>query len=126
MLVELIQFYGMVAFEDDFNSEKLTGEDNGNPFQYSCLENPMEGGAWEAVVHGVAKSRTRLSNFTSLNSDSKESTCNAGDLGPTPESGRFPWRRKWQPSPVFLPGESHGQRSLMGYSPWGLLRMGHD
>ena len=31
-----------------------------------------------------------------------------------------PWRRKWQPSPVFLPGESRGQRSLAGYSPWGL------
>ena len=30
-----------------------------------------------------------------------------------------PWRRKWQPTPVFLPGESHGQRSLVGYSPWG-------
>ena len=29
------------------------------------------------------------------------------------------WRRKWQPTPVFLPGESHGQRSLAGYSPWG-------
>ena len=33
--------------------------------------------------------------------------------------GKIPWRRKWQPSPVFLPGESHGQRSLAGYSPWG-------
>ena len=44
------------------------GEGNGNPLQYSCLENPMDGGAWEATVHGVAKSRTRLSNFT-LNSD---------------------------------------------------------
>ena len=31
----------------------------------------------------------------------------------------IPWRRKWQPTPVFLPGESHGQRSLVGYSPWG-------
>ena len=40
------------------------GEGNGNPVQYSCLENPMEGGAWWATVHGVAKSRTRLSNFT--------------------------------------------------------------
>ena len=30
-----------------------------------------------------------------------------------------PWRREWQPTPVFLPGESHGQRSLVGYSPWG-------
>ena len=34
-------------------------------------------------------------------------------------SGKVPWRRKWQPTPVFLPGESHGQRSLVGYSPWG-------
>ena len=33
--------------------------------------------------------------------------------------GKIPWRRKWQPTPVFLPGESHGQRSLVGYSPWG-------
>ena len=33
--------------------------------------------------------------------------------------GKIPWRRKWQPMPVFLPGESHGQRSLVGYSPWG-------
>ena len=37
------------------------GEGNGNPLQYSCLENPMDGGAWWAIVHGVAKSRTRLS-----------------------------------------------------------------
>ena len=32
---------------------------------------------------------------------------------------KMPWRRKWQPTPVFLPGEFHGQRSLVGYSPWG-------
>ena len=40
------------------------GEGNGNPLQYSWLENPMDGGTWWATVHGVAKSRTRLSNFT--------------------------------------------------------------
>ena len=40
------------------------GEGNGTPLQYSCLENPMDGGAWWAAVHGVAKSRTRLSVFT--------------------------------------------------------------
>ena len=39
-------------------------EGNGTPVQYSCLENPMDGGAWWAAVHGVAKSRTRLSDFT--------------------------------------------------------------
>ena len=41
----------------------LIGEGNGTPLQYSCLENPMDGGAWYAAVHGVAKSRTRLSDF---------------------------------------------------------------
>ena len=45
-------------------SGRSPGEGNGNPFQYSCLENPMDGGAWYATVHGVAKSRTRLGNFT--------------------------------------------------------------
>ena len=43
------------------------GEGNGTPLQYSCLENPMDRGAWWAAVHGVAKSRTRLSDFTSSN-----------------------------------------------------------
>ena len=41
------------------------GEGNGTPLQYSCLENPMDGGAWWVAVHGVAKSRTRLSDLTS-------------------------------------------------------------
>ena len=44
---------------------------------------------------------------------------NAGDPGSIPGSGRFPWRRKWQPTPVLLPGKSHRWRSLVGYSPWG-------
>ena len=45
-------------------SGRSPGEGNGNPLQYSCLENPMEGEVWKATVHGVAMSRTRLSNFT--------------------------------------------------------------
>ena len=56
------------------------------------------------------------------------STCNAediGDEGLIPRSGRFPWRRKWQPSPVFLLEKSHGQWSLAGYSPKG-RRVRHD
>ena len=51
----------------------------------------------------------------------KESAYNARDaeeVSSITESGRFPWRRDWQPTPVFLPGESHGQRSLAGYSPY--------
>ncbi|CAN0173442.1 unnamed protein product [Rangifer tarandus platyrhynchus] len=42
----------------------MAGEGNGTPLQYSCLENPMDRGAWWAAVHGVAKSQTRLSDFT--------------------------------------------------------------
>ena len=52
-------------------------------------------------------------------SDGKESAYKAGDLGSILGMRRFPWRRAWQPTPVFLPGESHGQRSPVGYSPWG-------
>ena len=55
----------------------------------------------------------------------KASACNVGDLGSIPGSGRYPWRRKWQPTPVFLPGESHRQRSLVGYSPQS-QRVRHD
>ena len=50
-------------------------------------------------------------------SDGKESACNARDPGSFPGWEKIPWRRKRQPTPVFLPGESHGQRSLAGYSP---------
>ena len=78
----------------------VVGEGNGHPHQYSCLENPMDGGAWWAAVHGVPKSRTRLSDFTSLLTF-------------------MHWRRKWQPTPVFLPGESQGRGSLVGYRLWG-------
>ena len=40
-------------------------------------------------------------------------------LGFDPQVRKIPWRREWQPTPIFLPGEFHGQRSLVGYSPWG-------
>ena len=46
------------------HSESIYGEGNGTPLQYSCLENPMDGGAWWAAVYGVTESRTRLSDFT--------------------------------------------------------------
>ena len=54
-----------------------------------------------------------------LSLNGKESACYAGDPGSIPGLGRFPWRRKWQPTPVFLPRGFYGQRSLVGYSPWG-------
>ena len=49
----------------------------------------------------------------------KESTCQCRTPELNPCITKTPWRRKWQPTPVFLPGESQGQRSLVGYSPWG-------
>ena len=51
-------------------------------------------------------------------SDGKESAYRAGYLGLIP-AGKIPWRWEWLPTPVFLPGESQGQRSLVGYSQWG-------
>ena len=56
----------------------------------------------------------------------KDLPANAGDTGFDPWVGKIPWSRKWWPTPVFLPGEFHWQRSLVGYSPWGSQRVGHD
>ena len=76
-----------------------SGEGNGNPFQYSCLENPTDRGAWWAAVHGVAESRD--------------------DFTLTFTFHFVHWRRKWQPTPVFLPGESQGRGSPVGCRLWG-------
>ena len=119
------------------------GEENGNPLQYSCLENPRDRGACWAAVYGVAQSWTRLTRLSSSSSsqysknlssscfhvgfpngsDGKEFACKARDPVIHPWVRRIPWRRKWQLTPVFLPEESHGDRSLCmeyeaGYSSW--------
>ena len=77
---------------------KSPEEGNGNPLQYSCLENPMDRGAWQAIVHGVSKSQMQLSTYTFTpilalfpgGLEGKPSACNAGDLGSIPGSGRSP------------------------------------
>ena len=51
---------------------------------------------------------------------------NIGDMGLIPGLGRSTGGGKWQPTPIFLPERSHGQRSLAGYSPWGCQRVGHN
>ena len=56
---------------------------------------------------------------------SKQSACQHRRCGFHPWGGEDPWRRKWQPTPVFLPRKSHGQRSLVDFSPWGCKRIGH-
>ena len=85
----------------------------------SCLLNP-----WDFQELQSAFQRT-FALFFPGGSVSKESTSNAGDHlqcrrpGFDPWLRKIPWRRKWQPTPVFLPGKSHEQRGLVGYSPWG-------
>ena len=89
-------------------------------------------GAWQATVHGVAKSRTRLSDFhfrffkTDVLVEAQQTwilvliCLQCGTPGFDPWVGKIPWRRKWQPTPVFSPGKCHGQRSLLGRTPWVL------
>ena len=60
----LVQLCWLTSFLKFESTSYFIGEGNGTPLWYSCLENPMDGGAWQAAVHGVAKSQTRLSNFT--------------------------------------------------------------
>ena len=54
----------------------------------------------------------------------KNLPAHAGDVGSVLGLKKIPWRRKWQLTPVFLPGKSHGERSLVGYRPWGLKESG--
>ena len=59
-------------------------------------------------------------------SEGKESVCNAGDLGSIPGLGKFPWRRAWQPTPIFLPGESPWTEEPGGLQFMGSQKVGHD
>ena len=69
-------------------------------------------------AHSINGSLVRLSNDTVINACL--SVClQCGRPGFNPWVGKIPWRRKWQSTPVLLPGKSHGRRSLVGYSPWG-------
>ena len=167
-------------------SGRSPAEENGNPLQYSCLENPMDREAWHPVVHGATELDTAEHQY--LIGNSHREMCHLRSQAPCPFQGyqpggqlmwlvftgapclgephttdrcdsdteapkfildlgfpflfavwwlsqwriclqcrrpgfdpwvkKIPWRREWQPTPVFLPGKSHGQRSLVGYSPW--------
>ena len=71
--------------------------------------------------HGLAIVNSAAVGFPSgASGEEPACQCRRGKrCGFNPGIGKIPWRRKWQPTPVFLPRESHGQRSLVGYSPWG-------
>ena len=86
-------------------SGRSPGEGNGNPLQYSCLENPMDGGAWWATVHRVTKSPTGLSTFTfHFHALEKEMA---------PHSSTLAWRIPWTEEPG-------------GLQSTGSQRVGHD
>jgi len=119
------------AAKDWRREEKGTTEDemvgwhhwlNGHEFELA-----MDRKAWRTAVHGVTKSWTWLSNWTGLNWTYPQLASLVAQRGSIclqcgrprfdPWIRKIPWRRKWQPTPVFLPEESHGQRSLVGCSP---------
>ena len=103
---------------------------SGTPLQYSCLENPMDGGAWWAAVHGIAKSRTWLSDFTftlHFHALEKEMATHSsvltwripgtGEPGGLPSMGSH--RVGHDLSDLATAGDSEGQGSLVCCSPWG-------
>ena len=114
-----------------------TGEGNGKPFQYSCLENPMnsmkrqkERTLKDELPRSVgaryaAREEWRNSSRRNEEAEPKGKQHPVVDVsggGSKTQLSNFTfthWRRKWQPTAVFLPGESHGRRSLVGCSPWG-------
>ena len=88
-------------------NKNVNGEGNGSPLQHSCLENPRDGGAWWAAVHGVAKSQARLSDFTltfQFHALEKEMATHSSTL-----AWKIPWTEE-----------------LGGLQSMGLLRVGHD
>ena len=88
------------------------GEGNGNPLHCSCLENPRDRGAWWAAVYGVTQSWIQLkwlSSSSTVHGVSKSQTLTE-------------WLLLW-PTPVFLPREFHGQRSLVGSNQWGCKKL---
>ena len=104
-----------------------TGDGNGKPLQYSCLENTMNSMKRQkditlkdicmcvcvcAYIYIYASQVVLVVKIQPPMQETQESRFNAW-------VGKIPWSRKWQPTPVSWPGESHGQRCLVGYSPWG-------
>ena len=96
----------------------------------------MDREAWHAAIHGVAKSRTQMSDWTELNwiliswasqwLSAEESACQCRRRGFDLWVGKIPWRKKWQPTPIFLPEKFHGGRSLVDYNPWDCKRVRHN
>ena len=86
---------------------------------------------WWTGIPGMGSDTTERLNWMALIGlprwlSGKESTCQCKRQGFDLWVGKIPWRRKWQHNPAFLPGKSHGQRSLVGYNPWDCKRVRHN
>ena len=134
MLKLKLQYFGHLMQRTDIGKDSDAGKDwrleekgmaedemvgchhwlNGHEFD-KLQELVMDRESWHATVHGVTKSWTWLSNWTELNWTEPMQETKRQQFYPW--LGKMPWRRTWQPTRVFLPGESHGQRSLAGYGP---------
>ena len=106
-------------------SGRSPGEGNGNPLQYFCLGNPhgqrslVGYSPWGHKVRHDGVTKHKESVKASLMVQMVKNPPQCSSPGFDPRVGQIPWRREWLPTPVFLPGKCHGQRSLVGYSPWG-------
>ena len=90
------------------------GEGNGNPLQYSCMKNPVDRGPGRLQSMGSQKVGFQVAQRWRIHMPSRRRTRHGFNLWVR----KILWRKKWQPTWVFLSGKSHGQRSLAGYSPW--------
>ena len=106
--------------------ERSPGEGNGNPLQYSCLENPRDRGAWWASIYGVAQSWTQLRRLSSSSINLRASLVAqmVNNLPVMQETWvqslgqEDPLEKEMATHSSILAWEFHGQRSLAGYSPW--------
>ena len=107
------------------------GEGNGNPLQCSCLEKESQGRGSLVGCHLWGRTELDMTEATQQQQQVIRRASQVALVGKEPTSQcrrykrcefnpwvrKIPWKRAWQPTPVFLPGESHGERSLVGYSP---------
>ena len=106
---------------------RFPGGGHGNPLQYSCLGNLMDRGAWQATVHWVTESdTTEVTSHTCIRVLFREFPSGSDSICLQCRRPRFNhwvgkilWRQERLPTPIFLPGEFHGQKRLVSYSPWG-------
>ena len=110
-------------------SGRSPGGGHGNPFQYSCLEIPWK--TEPGMLQSMGSKESDMTEWLMLSCSSTGFPGSASSKEPAcqcrrckrhrfdPWVRKIPWRRAWLPTPVFLPGESHGWRRLVGYSPWG-------